>query len=66
VAAMPTPDEARLLTLAPGTPVLRYFRTGFSPQRPVRVSVTTLAGNLNRLKYALGDAAVFARHRGSP
>lgn len=65
VAAMPTPDEARLLTLAPGTPVLRYFRTGFSPQRPVRVSVTTLAGNLNRLMYALGDADVIARHRDS-
>lgn len=65
VAAMPTPEEARLLTLAPGTPVLRFLRTGFSPARPVRVSVTVFAGNLNRVIYALGDAGVIGRFRDS-
>ncbi|MEV7628797.1 GntR family transcriptional regulator [Actinoplanes sp. NPDC089786] len=62
-AAMPTPDEARLLALPPGTPVLRFLRTGFSPQRPVRVSVTVFAGNMNRLIYTLGDPAIFAKFR---
>lgn len=64
-AAMPTPDEARLLQLSPGTPVLRHHRTGFNPQRPVRVSVTVFAGNLNRVIYALGNAEVIGRFRDS-
>lgn len=63
VAAMPTPDEARQLELAPGTPVLRFLRTGFSPTRPVRVSVTVFAGDLNRVIYALGDPEVIRRFR---
>ncbi len=64
-AAMPTPEEARLLALQPGTPVLRFLRTGFSPERPVRVSVTVFAGNMNRVIYALGAPSVLSNFRDS-
>ncbi|WP_033339200.1 GntR family transcriptional regulator [Catenuloplanes japonicus] len=63
VAMMPTPEHVQLLGLAVGTPVLAFTRTGFSPDRPVRVSVTIFAGHLNRVVYTLGDPAVIARHR---
>lgn len=63
VAHMPTPEEVALLGLAPGTPVLRYVRTGFSAERPIRVSVHPLAGDRNRIVYTLGDAEVIAKFR---
>lgn len=63
VAAMPTPDEVRLLALPPGTPVLQFIRTGFAPDRPVRVSVTVFAGPRNRVMYQLGDPDVIKRFR---
>ncbi|MEV4625479.1 GntR family transcriptional regulator [Micromonospora sp. NPDC049523] len=63
VAAMPTPDEVSLLRLNPGTPVLHYIRTGFTADQPVRVSVTTFAGDRNRVVYTLGEADVIARFR---
>lgn len=62
-AAMPTPEQVRLLGLSPGTPVLQLIRTGFSPQRPVRVSVTIFAGPQNRVLYELGEADVIRRFR---
>jgi DNA-binding GntR family transcriptional regulator len=63
VAAMPTPEYVRLLKLPAGTPVLYYVRTGFSPERPVRVSVTVFAGDRNRIVYTLGDAEVISKFR---
>jgi GntR family transcriptional regulator len=63
VAAMPGPEYAELLNLPAGTPVLYYVRTGFSVERPVRVSVTVFAGDRNRVVYALGDRDVSARFR---
>ena len=62
-AAMPTPDEARLLELQPGTPVLRMLRTGFSPDQVVRLSVTIFSGPINRVLYQLGDPEVIRRFR---
>lgn len=62
-AAMPTPEQVRLLALQPGTPVLQFVRTGFSPDRPVRVSVTVFAGAQNRVMYQLGDPEVIRRFR---
>ena len=62
-ASMPTPDESRLLELQPGTPVLRMLRTGFSENRPVRLSVTIFTGPLNRVLYHLGDGDVIRKFR---
>jgi GNAT superfamily N-acetyltransferase len=56
-ARMPTPEEAALLGLAAGTPVIKYVRTGYTRERAVRVTVTTFAGDRNRIIYTLGDPA---------
>lgn len=66
VAMMPTPEHVMLLNLSVGTPVLYYVRTGYSAERPVRVSVTVFAGDRNRLVYTLGDPEVIARVRARP
>lgn len=63
LAQMPGPDDAALLGIAAGTPVMSYIRTGFSADRPIRVSVTTFAGDRNRIVYTLGDADVIAKFR---
>ncbi|MGK5680139.1 GntR family transcriptional regulator [Actinoplanes sp. URMC 104] len=62
-AAMPTPEEARLLELQPGTPVLRMLRTGFSRDRAVRLSVTIFSGPINRVLYHLGDPEIIRKFR---
>ncbi|MER7416011.1 GntR family transcriptional regulator [Micromonospora peucetia] len=60
---MPTPEEATLLRLQPGTPVLLFIRTGYTEQRPVRVSVTVFAGDRNRVFSTHGDASIIAKWR---
>jgi GntR family transcriptional regulator len=62
MAVMPTPEQATLLSLTPGTPVLAYIRTGYAVARPVRVSVTTFAGDRNRVVHTIGDPDVIARY----
>lgn len=62
-ARMPTPEEATLLRLQPGTPVLHYIRTGYTADRPIRVSVTPFAGDRNRIVSTHGDADIIARFR---
>ncbi|MFH8292565.1 GntR family transcriptional regulator [Streptomyces sp. NPDC018059] len=52
---MPTPDEARLLEIGAGVPVLLWTRTGYSHDRPIRCTITTLRGDLNRMNYEIGD-----------
>jgi GntR family transcriptional regulator len=52
---MPSPDEARELTLAAGVPVIVYCRTAYTKRRPVRLTLTTFAGDRNRVVYELGD-----------
>ncbi len=52
---MPTPDEARLLEIGPGVPVLLWTRTGYTAERPVRCTITTFRGDLNRMNYEIGD-----------
>jgi GntR family transcriptional regulator len=52
---MPTPDEARRLQLGPGTPVLISQRTGFTAERPIRMTETIFAGDRNRIVYEIGD-----------
>lgn len=39
-ARMPVPEEARALSIPPGIPVITEYRTGHSPDRPVKVTVT--------------------------
>lgn len=58
---MPTPEEASALQLRRGTPVLVYIRTGWSPNRPVRVTQTIFAGDRNRVVYHVGDLEALRR-----
>jgi len=52
---MPTPEEARLLDIGPGVPVLLWTRTGYSAEKPIRCTITTFRGDLNRMTYEIGD-----------
>lgn len=52
---MPTPNEARELQMGPGVPVLIWTRTGYTADKPVRCTVTTFRGDLNRLHFEQGD-----------
>ncbi|MFJ5270617.1 GntR family transcriptional regulator [Streptomyces sp. NPDC088358] len=52
---MPTPEEARLLEVGPGIPVLLWTRTGYTADRPARTTITTFRGDLNRMNYEIGD-----------
>lgn len=61
---MPTPDEARLLEIGAGVPVLLWTRTGYSEDRPIRCTVTTFRGDLNRMNYEIGDLS--ARSENEP
>jgi GntR family transcriptional regulator len=61
---MPTPDEARLLEIGAGVPVLLWTRTGYSIDKPIRCTVTTFRGDLNRMNYEIGDLS--ARSEDAP
>lgn len=61
---MPTPEEARLLEIGAGVPVLLWTRTGYSVDRPIRCTITTFRGDLNRMNYEIGDLP--ARSEGEP
>ena len=53
-ARMPTPDEARLLNLAPGVPVFRLVRTAYDTDgRAVEVCDTVMASDAYLLSYEL-------------
>lgn len=54
-ARMPTPEEARLLEIGAGVPVMLWTRTGYSKDRRIRCTVTTFRGDLNRMNYEIGD-----------
>lgn len=61
---MPTPEEARLLEIGAGVPVLLWTRTGYSDERPIRCTITTFRGDLNRMNYEIGDLS--ARSENEP
>lgn len=63
VSRMPTPEEATLLRTPPGTPVLLHIRTGYTKDRPVRVSINVFAGDRNRIVSTHGDPRVIAKFR---
>jgi GntR family transcriptional regulator len=51
---MPTPEEAALLDMQPGTPVGQHARVGVDASgRRVRVLVSVFAGDRHRLRYDL-------------
>jgi GntR family transcriptional regulator len=51
---MPTPEEADLLNVEPGTPVGQHARAGIDASgRRVRVLISTFPGDLLRARYAL-------------
>jgi GntR family transcriptional regulator len=54
-AEMPSRDEIANLNLQRGVPVLRHWRTGYSRNRPIRVTLTLFAADRNRLVYEDGD-----------
>lgn len=50
---MPTPDESRQLDIPVGVPVMVQSRTGYTEERPVKVTVTTWPGDRARMVYEL-------------
>jgi GntR family transcriptional regulator len=50
---MPTPKETRVLDIPDGVPVLIQARTGYTKERPVKVTVTTWPGDRARMVYRL-------------
>ncbi|MGC4806620.1 GntR family transcriptional regulator [Micromonospora sp. DT233] len=63
VSRMPTPEETSLLGLQPGTTILLHIRTGYTEQRPVRVSFNVFAGDRNQIVAVQGDVRLIARFR---
>lgn len=51
----PRDEEARLLQLGPGVPVLDQIRTAYTADRPVRLTWNTWAGHSIHLVYEIGD-----------
>jgi GntR family transcriptional regulator len=52
-ARMPTPEEARLLQLPPGSPVMHLVRTAIADGRPVEVCDTVMDASAFVLQYRL-------------
>ena len=48
---MPTPDEADRLQIPPGVPVLVQYRTGYTEERPVKLTITVWPGDRTSLVY---------------
>jgi GntR family transcriptional regulator len=48
---MPTPDEADRLQIPPGVPVLVQYRTGYTAERPVKLTITVWPGDRTSLVY---------------
>ncbi len=60
-ARMPTPEEADILQIGPGTPVLVKVRTACTTSQVVRVTIEVMIGDTNRVEYEIGDVAVIRR-----
>jgi GntR family transcriptional regulator len=57
VTRMPGQREAATLGVGPGVPVLEIFRTAYSPERPIRLTITVYTGDSTRLAYEIGDVS---------
>ena len=61
---MPTPDEADLLQLKPGTTVLDILRITYGPDgRPVRLGHEVCDGQRYRRRYQLGDVDAIGKEQ---
>ena len=63
-ARMATPDEAGILALGAGTPVLLQTRIAMTATRVVRVTIVTAAGDRNLAEYEIGDLSALAGEPG--
>ncbi|MBO3750685.1 GntR family transcriptional regulator [Streptosporangiaceae bacterium NEAU-GS5] len=54
VARVPTHAEAAFLEIGGGVPVVELFRTAYSNERPIRLTITVYAGDSTVLAYDLG------------
>ncbi|MEW9529072.1 GntR family transcriptional regulator [Microbispora sp. NPDC049125] len=59
LSRMPTQTEAAQLGLGVGVPVLEMFRTAYSADRPIRLTINVYAGDSTQLAYEIGDVATF-------
>jgi GntR family transcriptional regulator len=50
-ARMPTPDEGRALRMPPGVPLIVQIRTGYTTERPVKVTVTRWRADRVQLRW---------------
>jgi GntR family transcriptional regulator len=50
---MPTPEEAERLSIPPGVPVFVQYRTGYTTERPVKLTITIWPGDRVTLVYDL-------------
>jgi GntR family transcriptional regulator len=57
VTRMPSQREATTLGAGPGVPVLELFRTAYSTERPIRLTITVYTGDSTRLAYEIGDVS---------
>jgi GntR family transcriptional regulator len=57
VTRMPSQREAATLGVGPGVPVLEIFRTAYSTERPIRLTITVYTGDSTRLAYDIGDVS---------
>lgn len=53
VCRMPTPEESNALDIPIGVPIMIQSRTGYTKERPVKVTVTTWPGDRARMIYEL-------------
>lgn len=63
---MPTPEEARALDIDAGVPVVLYWRTTYSPTRPLRVTKTIFPADRNVIVYEMGDLTGYRASLPSP
>jgi GntR family transcriptional regulator len=64
-ARMPSPEEARLLRLSPGTPVVRLLHVDYDDQgRPLQVADDLYVGDRHEFLYEWSEPADERRHGG--
>ena len=54
ITRMPTPEEADVLGIQPGTPVAEHRRIGYTAEdRPVRLMISVVPGDSIVLRYVV-------------
>ncbi|GAA4597628.1 GntR family transcriptional regulator [Planotetraspora phitsanulokensis] len=55
VCRMPRLEEAAFLGVGAGIPVLEMFRTAYSAEQPIRLTINVYAGDSTQLAYEIGN-----------